>query len=131
MSKQYFFMNLAYWLNLKIKIDLNGRKEIGYLLTPKNQCGEFYLIDRNSKDILLSGKTSKVKSISFEFLNFHSKNKLTILNQKSMKKRAISELPISNCLPIDGNIPKLVLPPADVLINSNVYPEGKNKRFKK
>ncbi len=131
MSKQYFFMNLAYWLNLKIKINLNGKKETGILLTPKNQFSDFYLIDKNTKDILLSGKTSKVKSVSFDCFNFYSQNNSINLNIKKMKKRAISELPVSNSLPLDGNIPKLVLPPPDILINSNVYPRDRKKASKK
>ncbi len=42
------------------------------------------------------------------------------------KQRAISGLPISTCIPIDGNIPNLLTVPQ----NSTTVPLNKKHRFK-
>jgi len=120
MIKPYFWMNLAYWLNLEIIIRIGGKRFVGYLETPKNQFGSFYLANKQKCNLITHGKTDSVEyaSIFWGFI-FHKPAVITdsVVEKhetKDVPERLISGLPVSLCLPVDGNIPHLEIPPVKI-----------------
>lgn len=57
-------MSISHWLGLPITITLDNKTERGYLSTPKNQSGNFYLHNRKDSNLLLTGKASDVTRVS-------------------------------------------------------------------
>jgi hypothetical protein len=124
MIKPYFWMNLAYYLGLKIIIKIGGDKKIGYLTTPKNQMGQFYLWSKKKfpSEMIMFRKTKEVEYVSIFWGFFFHKSKalsnsLVVENNKTKENssRLISEFPVSLCVPVDGNISYLEIPPVKIL----------------
>ncbi len=120
MLKIYFWMNLASKLGLKITIYLDNKTVTGYLATAKDHEGNFYLYDSKEEEnsiLLLSQKTEKVARVSlspFRLKNGHYRN----------KNNFFSDLSVSSCIPIDGNIPYLEIPFHKILKRKNPIING-------
>lgn len=64
-------MSLAFWFKIKITIVYKGAAERGYLVTDRNQSGEFYLSTKWScGDFLLKGKTDEVTTVTLFPLHY-------------------------------------------------------------
>ena len=65
MRKRIFLMYLSYLLGIKVVIIFDDKKESGYLDPPKNQFGDFRLVDKNNDDkLILNGPVKEIKKIS-------------------------------------------------------------------
>jgi hypothetical protein len=131
MIKPYFWMKLAYYLGLKIIIKIGNEKQIGYLKISKYCSGRFYLWSKRKSPsrMLMLREIKEVEYVSFFWGCFFSKSSSVKDNTKTENyTRMISELPVSPCVPFDGNIFYLEVPFVEILDTPKPW-ENKSKKI--